>query len=162
MEFKQALELMKQGASVKRPHWSGYWRFENGSIKMYCKDGRILDIRESEDILYTLEAILANDWVIATAENSKLLAGEIITTFSFGEAVRELKNGKRVARKAWGNNKIYLVFVTKGYFDVGISITGEDCKELSPWIGMRTVGAKFIPWTATQADILADDWYIVQ
>jgi hypothetical protein len=30
-----------------------------------------------------------------------------------------------------------------------------------PWIGMKTVDDKFVPWLASQTDVLAEDWGIV-
>ena len=53
MKFIDALELLKQGKKIKLPSWSGYWVKEDDTVKMYCKDGRVLDIRESEDVFYT-------------------------------------------------------------------------------------------------------------
>ena len=29
MEFKKALELMKQGMKMKLPSWGGYWFYDN-------------------------------------------------------------------------------------------------------------------------------------
>ena len=162
MEFKQALEALKQGFDVKLPHWSGFWRFTDGSIKMHCKDGRILDIRESEDILYTLNGILSNDWEIATEDNSKLMAGEIITTFGFGEAIRNLKNGYRVARKGLNTDDTYLFYVSGADYYM---LKGTDAlcgMERMGWIGIVIGGKKFGPWSPGPADILAEDWYIVK
>jgi hypothetical protein len=34
--------------------------------------------------------------------------------------------------------------------------------ELLPWIGMKTADNKFVPWLASQTDILAEDWEIVE
>mgnify|MGYP001510369210 CR=1 FL=1 len=42
MVFKEAYEALKQGAIVKLPEWSGYWKWEDNSIKMHCKDGKVL------------------------------------------------------------------------------------------------------------------------
>ena len=64
MEFKKAYEALKQGALIKCPEWAGYWKWEDNSIKMHCKDGRILDIRETENVDYTLNFILRDDWEI--------------------------------------------------------------------------------------------------
>lgn len=47
MNFQKAYEALKQGAMIKCPEWAGYWKWEDNSIKMHCKDGRILDIRET-------------------------------------------------------------------------------------------------------------------
>ena len=41
MFFKEAYEALKQGAIVKLPEWAGYWRWEDNSIKMHCKDGKV-------------------------------------------------------------------------------------------------------------------------
>ena len=38
MEFKKAYEALKQGALIKCPEWRGYWKWEDNSIKMHCKD----------------------------------------------------------------------------------------------------------------------------
>lgn len=56
--------LTKYGMCIKCPEWLGYWKWEDDTIKMYCKDGRIIDIRESEDIKYTIGFILRDDWEI--------------------------------------------------------------------------------------------------
>ena len=64
MKFVEALEALKEGKKVKLSNWSGYWVRENDTVKMHCKDGRILDIREMEDVFYTLENIVSEDWII--------------------------------------------------------------------------------------------------
>jgi hypothetical protein len=161
MKFKEAVELLKQGFDIKRPHWSGFWRYEDNSIKMYCKDGKILDIRETEDIFYTLEGILADDWEVANIENSKLLAGETTTTFSFGEAVRNLKNGYRVARKGWSSQDKHLFYASGADYYM-LKNTELLCgMDKMGWIGIVIEGKRFGPWSASQDDILANDWYIV-
>ena len=50
MRFAEALEVLKMGGSVKLPHWTGFWKREGDTVKMHCRDERILDIRETEDI----------------------------------------------------------------------------------------------------------------
>ena len=50
MEFKKAYEALKQGALIKCPEWRGYWKWEDNSIKMHCKDGKTLDIRETKNV----------------------------------------------------------------------------------------------------------------
>ena len=91
MKFTQALELMKQGYKVKMPNWLGYWSIEDGTIKMHCKDGLVLDIRESEDVFYTLNFILSDEWMIADETNSPVINSEFVSTFGFGEAIRNLR-----------------------------------------------------------------------
>jgi hypothetical protein len=69
MDFKEALRLMKEGIPVKLKSWGGYWKWENNSIKMHCKDRRTLDIRETKDVNFTISNILNDQWEIATNEN---------------------------------------------------------------------------------------------
>ena len=52
---------------------------------------------------------------------------------------------------------MWLKLVQKGYFDVGISIV-ENGSNLLPWIGMKTADNSFVPWLASQTDVLAEDW----
>ena len=65
MNFASAFISLQRGHKIRRKHWKGYWILENNEIMMHCYDGRILNIRESEDILYTLENIACDDWEIA-------------------------------------------------------------------------------------------------
>lgn len=69
---------------VKRPSWAGYWKLnpDGDSILMYCKDGQVLDIRSTQRVLYTLDNILADDWVEATPENCPLLGGKALIDFT--------------------------------------------------------------------------------
>ena len=37
----------------------------------------------------------------------------------------------------------------------------KDLKPI-PWIGMKTVDDTYVPWLASQSDILAEDWVLAQ
>lgn len=80
---------------------------------------------------------------------------------TFGIAIEALKKGLKVAREGWNGKGMWLRLVKRGYFDVGISIVDEGCMGLLPWIGMLTADKKFVPWLASQTDMLAEDWQIV-
>jgi len=170
LEFRKALELMKQGVDVKRPHWSGFWRLEDGKIMMYCKDGQVLDFRETKDTLFTISSILSDDWEVADAVNSKLLNGEIISTFTFGEALRNMKQGNKVARKGWNGHGMWAV-MQKGYPD-GIHINKNTAEatgipegtlmKFRPYFMLFTAQGDFAHWVPSSSDILADDWQIVE
>lgn len=77
MKFVEVYEALKQGAKVKLPEWAGFWTWEDNSIKMHCKDGRILDIRETENVDYTLNFILRDDWATKLAVKAMLQDGII-------------------------------------------------------------------------------------
>ena len=94
--------------------------------------------------------IEAQDWMIP--DNA---------TFSFGDAVEILKKGARVAREGWNGKGMWLGLVNTGYYDVGCSVV-NDIDSLLHWIGMKTADNKFVPWLASQTDVLAEDWQIVE
>ena len=80
---------------------------------------------------------------------------------SFGHAVELMKGGHRVARAGWNGKGMWLGLVNTGYYDVGCSVV-NDIDSLLPWIGMKTADNKFVPWLASQTDVLAEDWQIVE
>ena len=160
MKFIDALELLKQGKKIKLPSWSGYWVKEDDTVKMYCKDGRVLDIRETEDVFYTLSNIASEDWKLAEDEEIHL----DVHTFTFGEAIRRLKVGQKVSRKGWNGKKQYIQLAT------GISYKSADGEIVNcehDVIGNKAiafVGTSGVQmgWLASQADMLAEDWVVVE
>lgn len=65
MKFKKALKYMQKGRKIKRPFWGGYWFLDNkGEIKIYCVGGEVIDFKETNNILFTLGNVLANDWEV--------------------------------------------------------------------------------------------------
>ena len=160
MKFIDALELLKQGKKIKLPSWSGYWVKEDDTVKMYCKDGRVLDIRETEDVFYTLSNIASEDWKLAEDEEIHL----DVHTFTFGEAIRRLKVGQKVSRKGWNGKGQYIQLATGISYKLGagkiVNCTHEDIgNKAIAFIG--TSGVQ-MGWLASQADMLADDWIIVE
>ena len=57
MNFGKALEALKAGYQVKLPSWAGYWQKDGDTVVMHCKDGSVLDIRETKDVFYTFHLI---------------------------------------------------------------------------------------------------------
>ncbi len=85
---------------------------------------------------------------------------------SFGHALEALKSGERVSRKGWNGKGMWLRLVHSSAYEIapGSFDTHEanPCNpDLLPFIGMKTVDDKFVPWLASQTDALADDWCIV-
>ena len=98
-------------------------------------------------------------------------------TMTFGNAIEAMKEGKRVARRGW-NGKNMFIFLTRGSridldeFPAGsqnmisTKITGSvglDQLVINDHIDMKTAnGSITIGWTASQVDMLSDDWFIVK
>lgn len=160
MRFEEALKIMKDGNKVKLPSWGGFWKWdsEKESIIMHTKDGEELDIRETQVVEYTLGNILSDEWIVADENNCPELGGE--ATFSFGEAIKYLKRGMKVARKGWNGKKQYIQLAS------GISYKTADNQIVNcehDAIGNKVVafvGTSGVQmgWLASQADMLAEDW----
>ena len=160
MRFDKAFKIMKQGSKVKLPSWGGYWFWskEKQTIIMHTKDGEELDIRETQIPDYTFGNICSDEWVLADGENCPELGGE--ATFSFGEAIKYLKRGMKVARKGWNGKKQYIQLAT------GISYKTADgeivnCEhDAIGNMAISFVGTSGVQmgWLASQADMLAEDW----
>lgn len=78
----------------------------------------------------------------------------------FGEAIRALKVGKRVARAGWNGHGMWLAFVPADAWSTSIgpaACTVPRAHRL-PWIGMKTADDGLVPWLASQTDMLAEDW----
>ncbi len=76
---------------------------------------------------------------------------------NFGDAIRELKAGRRLARQGWNG---------KGIF-IELQVPDEHSKMTSPYIYIDTTGLQtdneaapksLVPWLASQTDMLAEDW----
>lgn len=161
MLFKEVFKEMKEhGAKVKLPSWSGYWYWdaEKETIMMHTKDGKIMDIRETEAVEYTTMNICSDEWIIADETNCPQLGGE--ATFSFSDAIRYLKRGLKVARKGWNGKKQYIQLATCISYkstDGDIVNCEHDAIGNAAIAFVGTSGIQ-LGWLASQADMLAEDW----
>jgi acyl CoA:acetate/3-ketoacid CoA transferase alpha subunit len=76
---------------------------------------------------------------------------------NFADAVNSLHDGKTVARKGWNGKGMWLVKADRGTFEIDGKVGGN----LIPFIVMKTADNKFVPWLASQSDVLSNDWEIV-
>lgn len=88
-------------------------------------------------------------------------AYRLTDAMNFGLAIEAMKKGKRVARKGWNGKGIYLE----------LQVPDKHSKMTLPYIYIVTNGLitdnphapkGCVPWLASQTDMLADDWYIVE
>lgn len=84
----------------------------------------------------------------------------------FSTALRALKVGKRVARAGWNGKGMFLFLVPGSRFKVnrppllGIYEEGTEIN-YHAHIDMKTAQGYVVPWLASQADLLAEDWQAV-
>lgn len=169
MKFKQAYEAMKAGAKVKLPSWGGFWFWDEKkrTIIMHTKENEEMDLRDTDMVDYTFTNICSDEWIIADETNTTALGGT--PTFNFGEAIEQLKKGRKVCRKGWNGKGMFLVMqegstvkanqmrqpAMKSYF----RNKGQDDITICPHIDMKAADETMvIGWLASQTDMLAEDW----
>ena len=84
---------------------------------------------------------------------------------NFGLAIEAAKQGARIARKGWNGKDMYVFLAYEPDFvtDADISAFDQLEVEVCDMLVMKTAQNTFQPgWLASQADMLADDWYIVE
>jgi hypothetical protein len=86
---------------------------------------------------------------------------------TFGLAVEALKKGFKVARAGWNGKGMFLFLVPGSTFKVsrppllGIYPEGTEIN-YHAHIDMKTATGEVVPWLASQTDVLAEDWTILQ
>jgi len=69
----------------------------------------------------------------------------------FGQAIAALKAGKKVSRNGWNGKNMWLM----------LQRPDQHSKMTLPYIYMYTAQGDLVPWLASQTDVLAEDWGIV-
>lgn len=111
----------------------------------------------------------ANDWRDEYLQLEKDAEAERrqlnMPLLTFGEALELLKAGKKVLRIGWNGKGMWLALVKATRYQVeGLdlplnhSAADGNVQNLLPWIGMKTADNMFVPWLASQTDILSSDW----
>ena len=81
----------------------------------------------------------------------------------FSEALQAIKSGSRMRRAGWNGKGMFVFLVPGSEFRVsrppllGIYPEGTEIR-YHAHIDMRTATGEIVPWVASQADLLADDW----
>mgnify|MGYP000644375445 CR=1 FL=1 len=94
-------------------------------------------------------------------------AYRLANALTFSLALEALKRGDKVARSGWNGKGQWLILVGAGSYDVAVSILNihndiNNTLTVRPWIGIKTVDDQFMPWLASQSDMLAEDWVVIE
>ena len=88
---------------------------------------------------------------------------------SFGDAVELLKAGHRVERAGWNGKGMFLYYVPENKYPASrnehgtmIGVFKDDMVPYGAYIAMKTAQNNVVPWLASQTDVLAEDWQIVE
>jgi hypothetical protein len=86
-------------------------------------------------------------------------AYRLIDKLTFGLAIEAMKLGKKVAREGWNGKGMWLILqITPPTTSMYV---GGKYYGFLPYIQMKTVDDKMVPWLASQTDILAEDWFVM-
>ena len=172
MNWQEAQDAMTRGEKVTLPEWVGYWYKQDGKILVFTGKCEILDtpfIDSYKD---------RTDW--KTTDGSRC----------YGGALLALKAGKLVQRKGW-NGKDMFIFMRPGD-EIPAQIVIENVKSLPqsfknylnnqyqgdyakasgngdftieflPYLCMKAANGEIVNgWLASQTDMLAEDWYVLE
>lgn len=86
---------------------------------------------------------------------------------SFGLAIEASKAGHKIQRAGWNGKGMFVYHIPVGRYpartEAAKSISGADGKvSYGAYLAIKTVSGEVIPWLASQADMLANDWRIVE
>lgn len=90
-------------------------------------------------------------------------------SMDFGQALDVLRDGEKVTRAGW-NGKGLWICLSPGFMLPATQVyAGAVAREIGDGVGifreylmMRTINGEFVPWVASQTDLLATDWAIVR
>lgn len=88
----------------------------------------------------------------STAPITDAIQSNLKETFNMQEtigwAVKQLRNGSRVARSGWNGKNMYLE----------LQVPDTNSKMTLPYVYMKTAQGDLVPWLCSQTDLLAIDW----
>jgi hypothetical protein len=84
-----------------------------------------------------------------------------------GQAIKEMLDGKKVERAGWNGRGMFLYYVPAGEYPARTDVAKKEWGEnalvpYQPYIAMKTVQGTVVPWLASQTDLLATDWQVVE
>lgn len=89
------------------------------------------------------------------------------TNLNFGQALELIKSGHLLQRAGWNGKNMYVFLVPGSTFTVnrppllGIFDEGTEIN-YCPHIDMKTADGKIVPWLASQTDVMAEDWGVLE
>jgi hypothetical protein len=107
VKFKDLLPTFIAGTPIKRKVWKGFWQYGRGHILMHTKEGEVINLLDSKDVIFTISGILEDDWEVATEENT-----EIAERVSVVDATNPVETKKE--KTTWVDEYLIHAGVVKG------------------------------------------------
>ena len=87
----------------------------------------------------------------------------------FSDALRALKDHKKVMRKGWGwnNRKMFVYLVDGGQYRVQMPAVREyadnhNSVTYEPYLALKNIFNTINTWTPSSSDLLATDWEVIE
>jgi hypothetical protein len=128
MTIEEALQETLLGKKIKLPEWGGYWYREDGQIKVFCKNGDLVETPTYRN--YDQRT----DWQVTEGY------------LGFDFAILAIKAGHKVRRKVWLKHISIKLIRDNGQLYIEQHNSNPHLK-FSP----RT-------WVPAVYDLLAEDW----
>jgi hypothetical protein len=84
----------------------------------------------------------------------------------FGEAIRLLKDGKKVSRKGWNGLGMYAYYVPANSYPASTEIAKKEFWDklvpYRPYLALKTAQNDIATWNPSTSDCLAEDWFVVE
>lgn len=84
---------------------------------------------------------------------------------NFSDALYHIKRRYRLSRKGWNGQDMFVFLVPDSTFEINrqplLHLYPEGTQvSYQSHIDIKTSDGTILPWTATQTDILAEDWFL--
>ncbi len=127
----------------------------------------------NEDSTMEFHTILGDNAIELISNNDTPVKPNGTLWMDFGQAIEALKNGQKVAREGWNGKGMFLFLLPAGTIPKAaihdpklrevLEGNGKDSFEALASIRMMTADGKILTgWLASQTDMLAEDWVIVE
>ncbi len=80
---------------------------------------------------------------------------------NFSEALTKIKQGTKVQRAGWNGKGMWIALRGPQQIRVGEVFELIKAPMTLPYIYMKTADDQYVPWLASQTDILAEDWSLL-
>lgn len=86
-------------------------------------------------------------------------------SMDFGYALDQLRAGKAVYRSGWNAGGQYVYLVPAAEYPAQTDVAKAEFGDKVPYgqyLAIKTVQHNVVPWLASQTDLLAEDWHVVE
>lgn len=171
MTFAAVENALHEGKKIKLVGWkNAYWYMnQEGVLMNHFEDTSAeQDVPTNRLFPRDLMWVMKGDWEVVEENGQQAIDSTAVPvpSFSFSVALDYIKEGKKVAREGWNGKGMFLFLADDIEFstpadlscvkDMEGDLTGQS-------IVLKTADNKFVVgWLASQTDMLADDWNIVE